>query len=425
MTVNETANTFEPNSPAERVVALDPVASARAAGLKYVTDDIEGIRRERVGEEFQYADPKGGPIADTTVLGRIRSLGIPPAWTDVWICPTPHGHLQATGRDAKGRKQYRYHPRWREVRDQTKYDRMIAFGEALPRIRERVEHDLALPGLPREKVLAAVIRLLETTMIRVGNEEYVRQNHSFGLTTMRNRHVDVSGATLRFHFHGKSGKKHVVELHDRRLARIVRRCREIPGHHLFECQDENGQSHAIGSGEVNDYLHQIAGQEFTAKDFRTWAGTLLAIHSLRELGRCESASQGKKNVLHAIDAVKERLGNTRAVCRKYYVHPLVLEAYLDGTLLEQCRVLESAEPSRGLSAEEMAVLAFLDQRIAHETNGSLFIEADPPPAPRQSVVLRSKDKSASPTAARGRTGGSGWRDSSRNADRGGSSVPER
>jgi DNA topoisomerase-1 len=214
-------------------------------------------------------------------------------------------------------------------------------------------------------VLAAVIRLLETTMIRVGNEEYVRQNHSFGLTTMRNRHVDVSGSTLRFHFRGKSGKKHDVELHDRRLARIVQRCREIPGHHLFEYLDEQGQSHAIGSGDVNDYLHEIAGQEFTAKDFRTWAGTLLAIQSLRELGLCESAAQGKKNIVHAIDAVTERLGNTRAVCRKYYIHPLVLEAYLDGTLLEQCRVVENAEPSEGLSAEETAVLAFLRERASH------------------------------------------------------------
>jgi DNA topoisomerase I len=366
MTLNQTVNFPDAGTVSEQSVVLDPVASARAAGLRYVTDAIAGIRRETAGDEFRYVDPKGRPVADPEELGRIRSLGIPPAWTEVWICPSPQGHLQATGRDAKGRKQYRYHSRWREVRDQTKYDRMIAFGEALPRIRARLEHDLALPGMPREKVLAAVVRLLETTMIRVGNEEYVRQNHSFGLTTMRNRHVDVSGATLRFHFRGKSGKKHDIELHDRRLARLVKRCREIPGHHLFEYLDSEGQSHPIGSGDVNDYLHEIAGQEFTAKDFRTWAGTLLAIQSLRELGLCESETQGKKNIVHAIDAVTERLGNTRAVCRKYYVHPLVLEAYLDGTLLEQCRVIETAEPSGGLSAEEAAVLAFLRERAARE-----------------------------------------------------------
>jgi DNA topoisomerase-1 len=366
MTLNGKINQQEHPTATELVAALDPVTSARAAGLRYVMDTIQGIRRQRIGEEFQYLDPKGGPIADPNELGRIRSLGIPPAWTEVWICPTPRGHLQATGRDAKGRKQYRYHPRWREVRDQTKFDRMIEFGEALPRIREQVEQNLGLPGMPREKILATVIRLLETTMIRVGNEEYVRQNHSYGLTTMRNRHVDVSGATLRFHFHGKSGKRHDVELHDRRLARIVKRCREIPGHHLFEYLDSEGQTHPVGSGDVNDYLREISGQEFTAKDFRTWAGTLLAVQSLRALGVCESESQGKKNIVQAIDAVTERLGNTRAVCRKYYVHPLVLEAYLDGTLLDQCRVLESAEPCEGLSAEEAAVLAFLRQRSAQE-----------------------------------------------------------
>jgi DNA topoisomerase-1 len=366
MTLDLTTNSSRGSSTANTTVALDPVASARAAGLRYVTDAIAGIRRQSAGEVFRYVDPKGCPVADPAELRRIQSLGIPPAWTEVWICPTPHGHLQATGRDAKGRKQYRYHTRWREVRDRTKYDRMIAFGEALPQIRARVERDLAQTGIPRQKVLAAVIRLLETTMIRVGNEEYVRQNHSFGLTTMRNRHVDVTGSTLRFHFRGKSGKKHEIKLQDRRLARLVKRCREIPGHHLFEYLDDQGQSHPVGSGDVNDYLHEVAGQEFTAKDFRTWAGTLLAIRSLSELGPCDSEAQGKKNIVHAIEAVTERLGNTRAVCRKYYVHPLVLEAYLDGSLLDQCRVVETAEPSGGLSAEEAAVLAFLRERAARE-----------------------------------------------------------
>ncbi len=289
----------------------------------------------------------------------------------MWICPLPYGHLQATGRDAKGRKQYRYHPRWREVRDQTKFHRMVAFAEVLPRMRDRVAHDLARPGLPREKVLAAVVRLLETTMIRVGNEEYVRENHHFGLTTLRNRHVDVNGSTLQFHFTGKSGKKHQVELHDRRLAQIVQRCREIPGHHLFEYLDEHGQTHTVGSGDVNEYVREISGQEFTAKEFRTWAGTVLAVRALRECGVCESATQGKKNILHAIDAVTERLGNTRAVCRKYYLHPAVIESYLDGSLLDLCRIVESTERESaaapaGLNAEEAAVFAFLRGRAAAE-----------------------------------------------------------
>jgi DNA topoisomerase I len=358
-------------------LVLEPTAAAAAAGLRYVTDAMPGIRRQREGDSFHYLAPDGKPIRDPDALQRIKALGIPPAWTDVWICPLPNGHLQATGRDTKGRKQYRYHSRWREIRDETKYDRMIAFVEALPRIRERVAADLALPGLPREKVLAAVVRLLETTMIRVGNEEYVRENHHYGLTTMRNRHVEVSGSTLRFHFTGKSGKKHQVELHDRRLSRIVQQCREIPGHHLFEYLDENGQCHAIGSGDVNDYLHQITGQAFTAKDFRTWAGTLLAVQALRECGGCDSEAQGKKNIVHAIDVVTERLGNTRAVCRKYYVHPAVFEAYLDGSLLERCQLIEHAgspgeslnPPLAGeLGPHEAAVLSFLRQRAASATS---------------------------------------------------------
>jgi DNA topoisomerase I len=341
---------------------LDPVRSARMAGLWYVTDMAPGIRRSGAADGFSYIDPDGRLVQDPVQLERIKSLGIPPAWTDVWICPVEQGHLQATGRDAKGRKQYRYHDRWREVRDQTKYDRMISFAEALPQIRARVEQDLSLPGMPREKVLATVVRLLETTMIRVGNEEYVRQNHSFGLTTMRNRHVDVQGSTLRFHFRGKSGKKHEVEVHDRRLAAIVRRCREIPGHHLFEYLDAEGQTHTIGSGDVNDYLREITGQEFTAKDFRTWAGTLLAVRALQECGFCDAASQLKKNIAQAIDCVRERLGNTRAVCRKYYIHPSVLAAYTEGTLPPPCPEAQETTPTQGLSADEALVLEFLRQQ---------------------------------------------------------------
>lgn len=344
----------------------NPVASAKAAGLRYVTDALSGIRRERDGDSFRYFGPDGQPINDAEELQRFKLLAIPPAWTEVWICPRPNGHLQATGRDAKGRKQYRYHPRWREVRDQTKYDRMIAFGEALPRIRERVARDLALSGMPREKVLAAVVRLLETTCIRVGNEEYVRQNHSFGLTTLRNRHVDVEGSTLRFHFTGKSGKKQVVELHDRRLARIVKRCREIPGHHLFECLDEQGQTRAVESGDVNDYLREISGEEFTAKEFRTWEGTVLAVRALRECGACDSQTQAKKNIVQAIDRVTEQLGNTRAVCRKYYVHPAVLDAYMNGSLVTECVVSEGADAPGGLSPEEVGVLVFLRERAKSE-----------------------------------------------------------
>jgi DNA topoisomerase-1 len=350
--------------PAAASVALDPVAAAKAAGLRYVTDAGPGIRRRRAGEEFIYIGPDGQQIREPEELRRIRSLGIPPAWTDVWICPSPRGHLQATGRDAKGRKQYRYHPLWRAVRDQTKYDRMIAFGEALPRLRARVAHDLALPGLPQEKVLAAVIRLLEATAIRVGNEEYARHNGSFGLTTLRNDHVDVFGATVRFHFRGKSGKRHEVELRDRRLARIIRQCRELPGHELFEYVDRDGKRHDVGSGDVNAYLHQIAGQEFTAKHFRTWDGTLLAIRALREISPSECQTQLKKNIVRAIDAVAAQLGNTRAVCRKYYVHPAVCEAYGDGSLFRELAAAEAAETIYGLSPEETAVLAFLRHRLA-------------------------------------------------------------
>ena len=353
----------------EPSIVTDPVESAKMAGLRYVTDARPGIRRKRAGKHFSYIGLDGKPIRDPEELRRIKALAIPPAWTDVWISPTPRGHIQATGRDARGRKQYRYHPRWREVRDETKYDRMIAFGQVLPRIRERVDNDLSLRGLPREKVLATVVRLLEATLIRVGNEEYARENKSYGLTTMRNRHVDVSGSTLEFHFRGKSGVKHVVDVRDRRLARIIQRLRDLPGQHLFQYIDEEGQRQEISSDDVNEYLREITGQDFTAKDFRTWAGTVLASQALQAFEAFDSEAQAKKNVVQAIETVASRLGNTPAVCRKCYVHPEVIESYMSGATIHALREQVEQELADGLSdlqPEEAAVLALLQQRLARE-----------------------------------------------------------
>jgi DNA topoisomerase-1 len=349
------------------VLITDPRVSAKAAGLCYGTDASPGIRRKRAGKGFTYVDVEGRRLLDPQELQRIKSLGIPPAWTKVWICPIPQGHLQATGYDVKGRKQYRYHPRWRNVRDETKYGRILAFGEALPLIRKQVEHDLALPGLTRAKVLATVVQLLETTLIRVGNEEYVRTNRSFGLTTLHDRHVDIAGATLRFHFRGKSGKEHAVEINDRRVALIVKRCQEIPGQELFQYRDDEGQRRAIDSADVNDYLRQVTGQDFTSKDFRTWNGTVLALQALQACGARESAAQAKKAVAEAIKAVAAQLGNTPAICRKCYVHPAVIEAYLEGSLLDMLQRLGEPDPAgsvQGLSVEEGRVLAFLRQALA-------------------------------------------------------------
>jgi DNA topoisomerase I len=340
-----------------QAVAADPVLSARLAGLRYVTDGKPGIRRRRRGKGFSYLDPAGQPLRDPRERRRIEALAVPPAWTEVWICPLANGHLQATGRDARGRKQYRYHPDWRAVRDETKFGRMVAFGEALPRLRTRLDADLALPGLPREKVLAAVVKLLETTLIRVGNEEYARENDSFGLTTMRSRHVDIAGATLRFRFRGKSGKEHEVAISNRRLARVVRACRELPGHELFQYVDESRERQAVDSADVNEYLRDVTGEDFTAKDFRTWGGTVLALAALRATGAirpaaregdagedCEEGAAGssapganrereaKRAIVEAVKRVADQLGNRPAVCRKYYVHPEVIAAFLDGRL---------------------------------------------------------------------------------------------
>lgn len=340
----------------------DPVAAAHAAGLRYVNDArLPGIRRRRAGASFAYRGPDGRAIRDAETLARIKRLAIPPAWTDVWICPTANGHVQATGRDARGRKQYRYHARWREVRDETKYGRMVAFGIALAKIRAKTEEHLALPGLPREKVLATVVRLLETTNIRVGNEEYARRNRSFGLTTLRERHVDVTGERIHFHFRGKSGKQRTVDVRDRRLAAVVRRCQSLPGQELFQYVDADGSLCTIESGDVNAYLREISGDDFTAKDFRTWAGTVLAATALRRVPlastKTATKTEAKRHVVEAIAATAERLGNTPAVCRKCYVHPAVLDAFVEGTL---ARVRAGARArNRGLTRDEAIVLALL------------------------------------------------------------------
>jgi DNA topoisomerase-1 len=315
-------------------VFVDPVESAKAAGLRYVTDDEPGLRRRKRGTGFTYLDPQGRTVKDAATLARIRKLAIPPAWTDVWICPRANGHLQATGRDARGRKQYRYHAEWRQVRDETKFGRMIAFGEALPRIRERIDRDLAQRGLGRDKVLATVVKLLETTLIRVGNLEYAKQNNSFGLTTLRNRHVDVDGSTLRFEFRGKSGQEHSVEIHDRRLARIVRQCRDLPGQALFQYLDDDQTRQTVSSEDVNAYLRETTGEEFSAKDFRTWGGTVLALSALLEAGAAEGEREASHAVVEAVKRVAGQLGNRPAICRKYYVHPVVIESFLGGTLIE-------------------------------------------------------------------------------------------
>ena len=343
----------------------DPVESAKLAGLRYVNDANQGIRRKRNGKGFSYIGVDEQPIRDPAQLQRIKALAIPPGWCDVWICPSPNGHIQATARDAKGRKQYRYHARWREVRDETKYGRMLSFGQALPAIRRRVEADLRLSGLPREKVLATVVRLLETTFIRVGNQEYARSNKSYGLTTLRNRHVAVSGATLRFQFRGKSGKQHRIALTDQRMARIIKRCQEMPGQELFQYVDDEGQLQSVGSAEVNQYLREITGQDFTAKDFRTWGGTVLALLALKELEEFDSETQAKRNIVEAIQSVAERLGNTPAICRKCYIHPMILDAYLDRSLPEGFTITKTkaANGSKALRAEEKAVMKLLKEKM--------------------------------------------------------------
>jgi DNA topoisomerase-1 len=345
----------------------DPAAAAKSAGLHYVSDDNPGITRVGSGKNLRYRDADGRMVRDAATLGRIKRLAIPPAWTEVWICPDPDGHIQATGRDARGRKQYRYHADWRAVRDETKYSRMIAFGRALPRIRRRVARDLRQPGLGRDKVLATMVRLLDTTLVRVGNEEYARANGSIGLSTMRDRHVRVARGTLRFDFKGKSGRHHHILLHDPRLAQIVRRTQDLPGQELFQYVDAAGQRQKVTSEDVNAYLRETAGEEFSAKDFRTWAGTVLAALALWQFEKFTTKAEGRKNLVRAIESVARKLGNTPAVCRKCYIHPVILDSYLDGATVTLLRA--RAEVALGhelprLSPAEAAVFAFLQQRLA-------------------------------------------------------------
>lgn len=350
-------------------LAVEPAESAEIVGLLYVTDATPGIKRQRKGKGFCYYDSEGNKICCEDELNRIKALVIPPAWDEVWICADTSGHLQATGRDEKGRKQYRYHAHWRKIRSQTKFNRTIAFGLALPKIREQVQKDLRKHGLPKEKVLAATVKLLETTKIRVGNEQYAQRNKSFGLTTMKQRHVDISGSRLRFKFRGKSGVDHDIELCDRRLAKIVKRIQELPGQELFQFIDDNDKRQSIDSGDVNDYLKDITDLDFTAKDFRTWFGTVLAAEELYELGESESEKQAKKNIVQAIKNVAEELGNRPATCRKYYVHPGILAAYQDGSLFAEIEKEDLKENSKNklkLRPVEQAVLNILEKHLLQE-----------------------------------------------------------
>lgn len=364
--VSDTAVSSEREAAAAAEERVDPRDAARQAGLRYASDTEAGIRRRRRGRGFSYEDAEGRAVRDREVLARIRTLAIPPAWTDVWICRWPNGHIQATGRDARGRKQHRYHARWRKARDESKFGRMIEFAGALSAIRERTDSDLSRAGLPRQKVLAAVVRLLEMTLIRVGNDEYARLNRSFGLTTLRNRHVRIQGTQVRFRFRGKAGQQHEVGIRDRRLAGVVTRCQELPGQELFQYLDDDGVVRDIASDDVNEYLREISGGEFTAKDFRTWAGTVLAYRALRALEPAASANDAKRNVVAAMRETAGRLGNTPAVARQSYVHPAVVEAYLDGQVggaLVEAAEEAATPPAESTPEEESAVVDLLVQRI--------------------------------------------------------------
>jgi DNA topoisomerase-1 len=352
----------------------DPKEAAEEAGLIYVSDEDPGLARERRGEAFAFLKPGGGEVTDERTLERVRKLAIPPAWTDVWICTRANGHLQATGRDARGRKQYRYHPQFRDVREGTKYEHMLEFARALPAIRERIAAHMALKGLPREKVLATVVHLLETTLIRVGNDEYTRDNKSFGLTTLRDPHVQVEGSELKFRFKGKSGKEWNLQLRDRRVAKIVRACQELPGQRLFQYIDDDGEQREVSSADVNEYLREITGQDVTAKDFRTWAGTVMAALALQEFEAIDSQAAVKKNVRAAIERVAARLGNTPTICRKCYVHPEIIDSYAQGQLLLNIKQRADAqlrEELATLKPEEAAVLALLEERLSRTLEGDL------------------------------------------------------
>jgi DNA topoisomerase-1 len=375
------------------------ISSAEAAGLRYVTDTMPGIRRRRHGRGFTYVDPDGRTIRERAMLRRFRSLVIPPAWTDVWICPSPDGHLQVTARDGRGRKQYRYHPSFREKRDGVKFDRMLAFSDVLWKIRERVEHDVALPGLPRAKVMATVVWLLERTLIRIGSDEYAKANNSFGLTTLRRRHVQVTGAKLRFQFRGKSGVLHAVAVTDRRIARIVQRCQELPGQELFQYIDDDGARQSVEAEDVNAYLREIAGRDVTAKDFRTFAGTMITAETLRMKGPAPSRREAERNVLQAVDATAARLGNTRSVCRKYYIHPALLEAYLEGAVLPELPEQawrERQQTGAPLRHHEAEVLEFLKARL--HWSGASDSAAAPSPGAAGSGVTGAATNGTQPSA---------------------------
>ena len=349
----------------------EPIAHVRRkaathAGLRYVTDGANGITRKRVGTGWAYYLPNGKRITNAEIRIRLNSLAIPPAWTDVWICPDPEGHIQATARDARGRKQYRYHEQYREARDRSKFRRMLEFSEALPILRERLERDLRAPDLSRRQLLATVVLLLDRTLIRVGNDEYVRENRSYGLTTLRRRHVQVDGSLLRFSFRGKSGVEHSIAINDPRLARVVQRCRDLPGEEMFQYLNAAKKRQSVTSDDVNDYLRELTGREITAKDFRTWGGTMLAAVELRRVGPAASRREADRNIIAAVDAVAERLGNTRTVCRKYYVHPALLRAYLMGRVVATpppIRRSRHRKPGAALRRDEVLVLQFLQEAI--------------------------------------------------------------
>jgi DNA topoisomerase I len=343
-------------------------AAAREAGLRYVSDDEPGIRRGRAGRGFSYRLPDGGLVKDSDVLQRIRSLAIPPAWRDVWICVRANGHLQATGRDDKGRKQYRYHTQWREIRDLDKFEHVLEFAKRLPRVRARIEKDLRRRGMAREKVLATVVSLLDKTLIRVGNDEYAKDNGSYGLTTLRPRHLTVEGSELRFHFKGKSGKVWKLKVRDRRIARVVKNCQELPGQQLFQYPDDDGLLRAISSADVNDYLREITDYDVSTKDFRTWAGTVLGALALSAVGPFDTKAQAKGNVRRAIEAVAARLGNTPTVCRKCYVHPEIVACYLEGVL--PTIAAEEGDRETDLPTEEAAVLRLLKRRLTGASSGT-------------------------------------------------------
>ncbi|MDB5806332.1 MAG: putative topoisomerase, type [Betaproteobacteria bacterium] len=376
------------NNPTPAGPAGLPPEALREAQLRYVDDSRPGIRRKRMGGHFAFFDTKGSRIKDEDEIRRINKLAVPPAYTDVWICPDPRGHIQATGRDARGRKQYRYHARWREMRDADKYGRLLEFGQALPKIRARVKRDLKLEGMPRAKLLATIVHLLDVTLIRVGNEEYARANRSFGLTTLRNRHVEVKNTQISFHFRGKSGVEHHVKFRNARIAAIIRQCLEIPGQELFQYLDEDGVRHGIDSADVNDYLREISGAEFSAKDYRTWAGSALALARLSGVD-FDTQREAKSQVVATLREVAQRLGNTPAVCRKAYVHPAVLQNFSSGELLADEKA-GAAKLDRRLRREEARLLAFLHEAQAR---------ADEPLAQQLAESLKARKKEATGGAA--------------------------